>query len=148
MTYRASKTYGHDVGLSVCFRQHRARSHCRFLHGYALSIHLEFEATELDHNGWVIDFGGLKDVRLFLHHTFDHRLLVAEDDPERDIFDAMDHAGVASVIFLPRVGCEAFAKYIFDRVQSWLDELGYSPRVTLHHVAVREHGANSAAYYG
>jgi 6-pyruvoyltetrahydropterin/6-carboxytetrahydropterin synthase len=38
------KTYGHELGLSACFRQHRAKSHCRFLHGYPLSFTFTFAA--------------------------------------------------------------------------------------------------------
>ena len=35
--WRSTKTYGHEEGLSCCFRQWRAtHSHCRLLHGYAL----------------------------------------------------------------------------------------------------------------
>ena len=34
--YRSSKTYGHEIGLSAAFRQWRAQSHCRLIHGYAL----------------------------------------------------------------------------------------------------------------
>jgi 6-pyruvoyltetrahydropterin/6-carboxytetrahydropterin synthase len=60
------KTYGHELGLSTCFRQHRAKSHCRFLHGYPLSFTFTFAATQRDENGWVIDFprpgGQLADV--------------------------------------------------------------------------------------
>lgn len=48
MTYSSTKTYGHEVGLSCAFRQCRATHfHCRYLHGYAFSIHLEFETEEL-----------------------------------------------------------------------------------------------------
>ena len=41
--WRSTKTYGHEEGLSCCFRQWRAtHSHCRLLHGYALSFRLTF----------------------------------------------------------------------------------------------------------
>lgn len=48
MTYKSTKLYGHEIGLSAAFRQWRAESHCRFLHGYALAVRFEFEADELD----------------------------------------------------------------------------------------------------
>ena len=44
MNYVSTKTYGHEVGLSCAFRQHKADSHCAKLHGYALSVKVEFEA--------------------------------------------------------------------------------------------------------
>lgn len=146
--YRSSKTYGHDIGLSACFRQHRAGSHCRFLHGYALSIHLEFEADDLDARGWVVDFGSLKSLRGRLEDCFDHKLLVAEDDPQIEALMQLHTLGLAQVVVLPRVGCEAFAEYVFEATEVWLTDNAYTPRVWLHHVTVREHGANSATFTG
>jgi 6-pyruvoyltetrahydropterin/6-carboxytetrahydropterin synthase len=147
MTYRSSKTYGHEIGLSCCFRQWRAQSHCRFLHGYALSVHIEFEADELDSRNWVVDFGSMKSFKHMLEMTFDHKLIVAEDDPEKDTLAMLSGLGVADVIMVDHVGCEAFAKLIFDYAGLWLQDNGYAPLVWCHHVTVREHGANSASYY-
>jgi len=148
MTYRSAKTYGHEIGLSACFRQWRADSHCQFLHGYALSVHLEFEADELDVRNWVVDFGSLKSFKGILEETFDHKLLVAEDDPMKDELCALAGLGVADAIVLPEVGCERFAEYIFAVAETWLVDAGYAPRVRMHSVTVREHGANSATYTG
>lgn len=146
MTYLSSKTYGHDIGLSCCFRQWRAQSHCRLLHGYALSVHLEFEADELDERNWVVDFGSLKSFKQMLQNTFDHKLLVAEDDPEKDLLCSLSGMGVADVILVQATGCEAFAKLVFECGEIWLKDAGYAPRVRMNHVTVREHGANSATY--
>lgn len=146
MTFRSSKTYGHDIGLSACFRQWRAQSHCRLLHGYALSVHLEFEADELDARNWVVDFGSLKGFKGQLEHTFDHKLLVAEDDPEKDYLCSLAGLGLAEVVVVEATGCEAFAKLIYEAANLWLLDNGYAPRVRMHHVTVREHGANSATY--
>lgn len=147
MTYRSSKTYGHDIGLSACFRQWRAQSHCRLLHGYALSVHLEFEADELDERNWVVDFGSLKSFKQVLQDTFDHKLLVAEDDPEKDLLCSLSRMGLAEVIVVPATGCEAFARMIYEVAEIWLKDNGYTPRVRMHRVTVREHGANSATYH-
>ena len=81
MPYKSTKTFGHELGLSSAFRQWKAQSHCRFVHGYALAVKFEFEAEELDVRNWVVDFGSLKSLRKMLEDTFDHKLLVAEDDP-------------------------------------------------------------------
>ena len=56
----STKKYGHERGLSAAFRQWRAESHCRFMHGYSLEFGFVFGAHELDENNWVVDFGGLK----------------------------------------------------------------------------------------
>jgi 6-pyruvoyltetrahydropterin/6-carboxytetrahydropterin synthase len=146
--YSSTKTYGHDVGLSAVFRQWRADSHCRFLHGYALSVGFEFAADSLDANRWVVDFGSLKPIKAWLQDTFDHRTLVATDDPEFETFAALDRAGLIQMVPVPATGCEAFAELIFERTRAWLVEVGYAPRVRLARVEVREHGANSAIYRG
>lgn len=148
MPYRSSKTYGHEIGLSCAFRQWRADSHCRLIHGYALSVHLEFEAEELDVRNWVVDFGSLKSFKDLLERTFDHKLLIASSDPDRVKLQALHGAGLAHVVELPEVGCEAFAEYIYEAAEIWLKDAGYAPRVRMHHVTVREHGANSATYFG
>ena len=49
MTYRVTKTYGNERGLSCAFRQWKAESHCRLIHGYSLGFRFVFEAETLDH---------------------------------------------------------------------------------------------------
>lgn len=144
--YKSTKTYGHEIGLSACFRQHRAESHCRLLHGYALAISFVFASNELDVRNWVVDFGSLKSLKGQLEDTFDHTLLVAEDDPKiRDLF-VLQLLGLARIVVVPATGCEAFAKLIYETTQIWLVDNGYAPRCWLVSVEVREHGANSAIY--
>ena len=147
MTYHSSKTYGHEVGLSCAFRQWRAReSHCSKLHGYAISVKLEFEAEALDHRNWVMDFGGLKAVKQYLTDTFDHKILVAKDDPSRELFVTMEQEYVAELTWVEHVGCEAFAEMIYRWVDSWMFQQNHTSRVKLTRVTVSEHGANSASY--
>lgn len=148
MAYRSSKTYGHEVGLTAVFRQWRAQSHCRFLHGYALKVHIEFEADELDERRWVVDFGSLKSFKGWLEDTFDHKLLIAEDDPQKGMLEAMGGLDLAQVVLVPATGCEAFAELIYEGAEVWLKDNGYAPRVRVHSVTVSEHGANSATYTG
>lgn len=148
MAYQSTKQFGHDLGLSCCFRQWRAESHCNQLHGYAIAIRLVFEANELDHRGWVVDFGSLKSLKQMFVDTFDHKLLVAEDDPDKDEICALAGMGIADVIVVPAVGCEKFAEYAFGATEVWLQSNGYAPRVKLVSAEVKEHGANSAIYTG
>lgn len=146
-----TKTYGHECGLSACFRQWRAKSHCRFLHGYPLSFKFTFAASVMDENGWVINFGGLKPLKEWLEATFDHKMLVAEDDPYRMtlIMLGADEVGpLAQPIVVKGVGCEAFAEMAWARAEQLLEDDGLSGRVTLTEVEVREHGANGVIYTG
>lgn len=146
--YCSTKTFGHELGLSAAFRQWRAKSHCRLIHGYALSVRLEFEADALDDRNWVVDFGGLKEVKQWLQDNFDHKLLVAADDPWRWDLQNLHTMGLADVVIVNRVGCEAFAGMVYDFVAAWLVNQGLAPRVRLRSVEVKEHGANSAIFEG
>ncbi|RYB07599.1 6-pyruvoyl trahydropterin synthase family protein [Lichenibacterium ramalinae] len=144
--YRSTKFYDHSEGLSCCFRQWRAgHSHCRLLHGYALAFRFTFATRELDERNWCFDFGGLKPVRRWLHEMFDHTLVVAEDDPERDRLEALGAAGLADIRVLPAVGCEATARFVYLHVSGMV--YGETDgRVWLESVEVAEHGGNSALY--
>lgn len=147
MTYRSTKTYGPEVGLSACFRQWRADSHCSKLHGYALSFKFVFEADELDERNWVVDFGGLKWLKNELVLLFDHKLILARDDPEyKNLFD-LEFLGLADITYLDNVGCEFFAKVGYDlAVRAMERDSNFAPRVRVVSCECAEHGANSAIY--
>jgi len=144
--HRVTKTWGHDFGLSVCFRQWRASSHCHLTHGYALAISVEFEAKQLDPHGWVIDFGGLRGFTDQLRALFDHKTVVAADDPALDWFKEGQRRGLVELVTLPAVGCEAFAEVVCELAKDWLQAHGHERRVRVVSATVREHGANSASY--
>jgi 6-pyruvoyltetrahydropterin/6-carboxytetrahydropterin synthase len=145
--FKVTKTFGHDRGLSACFRQWRSsHSHCRWLHGYSLSVQMVFGAFTLDERQWVIDFGGFAEIKRFLEDTFDHKVVVAEDDPAKDEIAALAGLDAADVRILPAVGCEQFAKYVHDTVATWLEGRPDRGRVFLLEVTIAEHGSNSATY--
>jgi len=130
---------------SAAFRQWRStHSHCQFIHGYNLTANITFEASELDNKGWVADFGGLKDLKTTLEHTFDHKLVVAADDPEIELLRQLDDAGVAEVVVLPGgVGCERFAEHVLKTADTFIDE-ATEGRVRVASVQINEHGSNFA----
>jgi 6-pyruvoyltetrahydropterin/6-carboxytetrahydropterin synthase len=144
IVFGSTKTYTSSVGLSTAFRQWRASSHCKHLHGYALEFSATFEATELDDNNWTIDFGGLGDFRQWLEVMFDHTTLVAKDDPMFDLFVKATEGNALDIRTVENTGCEAIALLTFERLESWLDLKGHSPRVRLVKLEVREHAGNSA----
>lgn len=146
MTYISTKTFGHNLGLSAAFRQHKAESHCKYLHGYALEIRIEFISEELDVRNWVVDFGSLRSLKGWLEVTFDHKTLVASDDPHIDFYRRGEELGVMDIIEVDATGCEKFAELIYECAEVWLKDNGYAPRCQVHQVEVREHGANSAIY--
>lgn len=144
--YRSTKTYDHIEGLSCCFRQWRAtHSHCRLIHGYALAFKFIFATDQLDENNWCFDFGGLKPVKEWLKHMFDHTMIVAEDDPELPRFELLQRDGLIDMRVMPTVGCEGTAKYVFDFLENYTRDKT-NGRVWLESVEVKEHGGNSAIY--
>lgn len=146
MTYRTVKRYGHELGLSCCFRQHKADSHCRLLHGYALAFTFTFECNRLDDRNWCVDFGDLDGLKSKLKASFDHTLVIAQDDPQLSELQCLGALKLASVLILHRVGCEAFAEYAWALAHAELKTLGQSNRVRVVSCEVSEHGANSAIY--
>ena len=146
MAWQSSKTYGHEVGLSCAFRQWRAHSHCRLIHGYALSFKFVFETQELDQCNWAVDFGGMKSLKKILEDTFDHKTVVAFDDPELEWFKEAERRGILQLVVLPSAGCEKFAEYVYEVAEQWLIDAGFAPRCRLVSVEVKEHGANGALF--
>lgn len=145
--YHVTKRFGHERGLSCAFRQWRAdHSHCRYLHGYALAITLEFEAKHLDDCNWVIDFGGFGNLKEQLAELYDHRTVVARDDPQRHYFEGMSMAGVIDLRIADVVGCEAFALEVYALTAAWLSAEGMDNGVRLVKATVSEHEGNSASY--
>ena len=137
------KKYGHERGLSAAFRQWRADSHCKYLHGYSLEFEFEFGAKNLDGKNWVVDFGGLKDLESWLRNNFDHKTLVASDDPKLPEFKALNDSGIIDMVIVESTGTEMFAKMAMEYSSKMIQEK-YGDRCWVESVTVREHGANSA----
>ncbi len=142
----SSKYYGPERGYAVAYRQWRADSHCRLIHGYALSFYLEFECEELDTRNWCVDFGSLKTFKDFLDDTFDHTMLVAQDDPEFKTFEMLHEKKLCKMVVVERTGCEGLSKFLHEYVNEiWLPDNGYK-NVRCRKVKVSETPANAAWY--
>ena len=148
--YTITKTYGNNLGLSATFRQWRADSHCRFVHGYALGFELILGCKdhELNEQNWVYSFGGLKTFKAWLEDTFDHKTVVAEDDPLLESFEALDTAGMIQLRIVEAVGCEKFAKMAYDRMLNLIVTENQQHRVNVLSVKCFEHAGNAATYHG
>lgn len=150
-TYNSTKLFD---GYSTCFRQWKADgTHCRFLHGYAVSFRVWFEG-ELDHRNWVWDFGGMKRATAtiegmspkdYFAYLLDHTTIVAEDDPYLEQFIQMALDGIIQLRVLPATGCERFAEYLYTTINDFLKK-ETKGRVKAVKVEVYEHERNSASY--
>ena len=131
---------------STAFRQPRAKSHCRFIHGYRLTGKFIFTADSLDANNWVVDFGDFDELKTFLQEKFDHKLVLAKNDPAMKEFKALEKAGAAEIVVMDEgVGIELFTKYCFEAADSYVKHKT-DGRVRAHSVEVFEHEKNSAIY--
>jgi 6-pyruvoyltetrahydropterin/6-carboxytetrahydropterin synthase len=151
ITFKSSKLFD---GYSTVFRQWRAEgTHCRFLHGYAISFKVDFEG-DLDERNWVWDFGGMKrangnidgmNPKQWFDYLLDHTTIISEDDPYLEQFKQMSDDGIIQLRILPYVGAERFAEYLFQKINEFVqDETHY--RVRVAKVEVFENGRNSASY--
>lgn len=152
-------------GYSTVFRQWKATgTHCRFLHGYAISFRVWFEG-ELDERNWVWDFGGMKRAQTkisglenaqgqilpdmtpkeYFDWLLDHTTIIAEDDPYLKEFKLMDQSGVIQLRILPSTGCERFAEYLYNQLNEFV-QIETDGRVKVAKVEVYENGKNAASY--
>lgn len=131
---------------SCAFRQPKATSHCRFIHGYRLTAKFWFAANELDENNWVVDFGSLKELKKLLQQQFDHTTCIARTDPKLDEFKRLDQAGVCDLrIMSDGVGIEKFAEWCHAAADNFAGVLT-KMRCRCIRVEVFEHENNSAIY--
>lgn len=144
--YLSTKTYGHNIGLSAVFRQpHADHSHCRFLHGYSLAFKFTFGCNELDHRNWVVDFGGLKTLKMWLEEMFDHKVVVDKNDPMLYKLEELESVGLAELTVFDGVGVEKFSEHAFKKADALVREMTNN-RCWCVSCECAEHGANSAIY--
>jgi 6-pyruvoyltetrahydropterin/6-carboxytetrahydropterin synthase len=137
--------------ISTSHRQWRAQNHCSFGHGYSRYIQFVFGCTDLDDKMWVQDFGGLKDVRQWIELQWDHRLLLASDDPLLPQFSELHNLGGVNINVMDVTkgwgpGIEASARHIYDHVQPYIHQ-NSEGRVWIESVEIWEHENNSAIYH-
>ena len=142
--YRSYKEFN---GYSTAFRQWRADSHCKFIHGYALRFKVWFDG-ELDGRNWVVDFGCFKrnGVKDWFKYLFDHTTIVAKDDPSIDTFKEMGKSGLIQLRIMEDVGCEKFAEEVYKYLNNKILE-ETKGRVKVYKVQCWEHEENMAEYY-
>lgn len=140
--YKSTKLF---AGFPCTHRQWRAESHCRFVHGYSRSFYFEFACNELTPEKWVVDFGGLKEVKKWLEDNFDHTFLASQDDPYLETFKKLDAEGVIQLRILPNAGMEGTAEYVYQQMNPLVKKLTNN-RAWITLVEVRENEKNSAMY--
>lgn len=136
--------------ISVAHRQHRDTGTCAKIHGYGRYVQFIFTCNDLDERQWVYDFGDLKEIRKWLEQQWDHRTLLASDDPLLDHFLALEKLDGIDINVMDVTkgwgpGIEASCKFVADHVNSYVKDRTNN-RVWLHSVEIWEHEGNSARY--
>ncbi|MEE8451171.1 MAG: 6-carboxytetrahydropterin synthase [Thermoguttaceae bacterium] len=63
---------------------------CRHLHGHNARVLITIEASQLDDQGMVLDFGDIKRVvHGWIDENLDHRMILSRDDPMVRVFQEM-----------------------------------------------------------
>ena len=129
-------------------RHWRAETHCARIHGYARTVELTLATLSLE-KGWVMDLGDLKFVREFLMEAWDHRLLVADDDPLLEDIKALEAKGVLSLNIMETSkghspSLEGSCVYLMDHLAPIIREKTQG-RVELIKVEIWEKTDNRAA---
>ena len=145
MKFKSSKRFG---PITTGHRQWRDKGHCSYVHGYGRYVRLTFEATELDERGWVMDFGDLKGVKSWIESEWDHRTLIAADDPVIPELKALEKVGGINLNILPEgylPGIEESCRYLYDKLNPVIQRKTNN-RVEITRVEIWETEKNQGEY--
>ena len=126
-------------------RQALHQGHCKYVHGHDVKVKIRISALEsqLTKEGFVYDFGKFKKFRTELNWLLDHKLLINEDDPEREYFEDMDRRNLADIRIVPNCGAEGMAKHVY---QMLCEELKDVTSVVVESVEFFEDDHNTAIW--
>ena len=145
MKFKSSKRFG---PITTGHRQWRDTGHCSYVHGYGRYVRITFEATELDERGWVMDFGDLRDVKSWIESEWDHRTLIAADDPVISELKVLEEVGGINLNILPEgylPGIEESCRYLYDKLNPMIQRKTNN-RVEITRVECWETEKNQAEY--
>lgn len=148
VAYRFTSTKEYIDEFPCAYKQWKADTHCNLNHGYSFSIKFYFGANDLDRRGWVLDYGGFKELKQILKDQFDHRTLIAADDPDLERYKQLEKDGLLKLTVLPSMGCEKIADMLYKfmnhvYIPDYLGT-GEAERVWCYRVEVRETQSNMA----
>lgn len=65
----------------------------------------------------MVDSAALNEVRAALRYQFDHTTLIAEDDPQRDLFELLAERGVVDLRIMDSTSMEGSAAWAFETAE-------------------------------
>ena len=140
--FTCSKTF---FDFPCCHRQWDHNGHCRYVHGYSREFTFWFKSTQLNKNGFVVDFSSLKTLESKLKDYFDHTFLVNFDDPLMDQWEKLHRSNAIDLRVMKNVGMEFTSQQIWEWANHHLFEVDKG-RSCCWKTESRENNSNSAAF--
>ena len=110
-----SKTY---KDIPFAHRQPLHKGHCSKIHGHNWSIIIEFQATELDANGFVVDFGNLKYIKAFIDEHLDHACLFSKEDSQIDALSKSEFKDLFKILWLDNASVKELHSFYTKHFQN------------------------------
>lgn len=116
-----STKYFHEIG-PCAYRNWKSQTECYLLHGYCRSFNFVFGANVLDRQNFVVDFGGLKEVKRQLEDWFDHTVILQADDPLVHTFRILESKMLCRLRTFPIISCEGLAQWVAEYVDDFIQK--------------------------
>ncbi len=144
--FLATKVYDN---ISCVFRIWNADQPAdRILKSHTFRIKILFESHYLDQGNQLLDDNHdcLKEFNKMINRHFKNKTIVALNDPEMSIFQALDQKGVILLSTLPEVSAEKIAQELFNWFKVWLINSRLIERVDIRSVELTINGLHAAMY--
>jgi len=142
--FTSTKSY---YNFPCAHRQYRHDGNCALIHGYSRSFHFVFGAKTMTKEGFLVDYGDLKELKQHLDYMYDHTLILDSEDPEMEEFKKMEARGVCNIRTHPLgPGMEGTAHYLSEWTDEWLRKKSKG-RAWVISVEARENDKNSSIYH-
>lgn len=118
---------------------------CSSWHGYDRSVKMTF-AGRVDKYGWIVPFGGLREVKKFIEYYFDHTAVIPANDPRKDelirISEEMNPPMFRYRVLPYGVSMEMSALFVWEQVNPYILNVT-NERCYLERVEIIEHDSNA-----
>ncbi len=137
-----SKIY-RDIPLS--HRQPKHPGRCSRIHGHGWSITLTFASSELDKNGFVVDFGELHYLSDWIDEYLDHGCVVCVTDHKIEKLRNLADEGLLKIIEVNQASCEGIAEFLFSTFDKMVRK-HTDNRAWIQKIHLEEDSKNSATF--
>lgn len=121
---------------------------CKNIHGHTYVVETIIFANKLNDQGFVVDFGKLKQFQYFLDNKFDHALVLTKDD--KKLIEQINQYCFYKTFQLPdmynNTSAENFAHYLTSVLDDMLQDFDEYQNLNRIEVKVWETSNNCAAF--